>query len=503
MHVGHGRWAALGDSHLPRPGARRLRRRARVLHQRPRQPDGRRSATPSPSATCSSPTSWRSTAATLRPPARPSWRRTARPYVAGRGRRAPRDPPLHRCLHRRPGSGNAYGGDLHRRPGRSASARARRPQVAERRSAGRAHGSPSASAATRRCSRPSARTRATTCPLRLRRLDQRAQPSTSQGLRPAPAAVDRALARSSTSIGYLYRTDDGRRLWFQLHRLRRRQGPRPPARPTATTPTSASDVAYHWNKFQRVDHVHRHLGRRPPRLHRSASRPACHGPRVSHGQFEVPLGQLVNLLRTGQPVRMSKRKGTMVTFRRAPRRGRCRRHPLHAREHSSTNQTIDFDIDARQGAGQASPTPSTTCSTPTPAPAPSCARPPASPRPRQADLMGMDERRQPAPSMAPRTTSASSPIPTERSAVPASSPSSAGPHRRAAPATAPRSASPTTSRSSRPPSTAFYAACQVLPSEGRPVEHELVRARLAACDATRTVIALSLTMVGVAALQTM
>ena len=34
----HGRWAYA----LPHPGARRLRRGARVLHQRPRQPDGRR-----------------------------------------------------------------------------------------------------------------------------------------------------------------------------------------------------------------------------------------------------------------------------------------------------------------------------------------------------------------------------------------------------------------------------------------------------------------------------
>lgn len=49
----------------------------------------------------------------------------------------------------------------------------------------------------------------------------------------------------------------------------------------------------------------------------------------------------------------------------------------------------------------------------------------------------------------------------------------------------------------------FYAACQVLPSEGRPVEEGLSRARLAAVDATRRVLALSLTMVGVAALQTM
>lgn len=49
----------------------------------------------------------------------------------------------------------------------------------------------------------------------------------------------------------------------------------------------------------------------------------------------------------------------------------------------------------------------------------------------------------------------------------------------------------------------FYAACQVLPSEGRPVDEGLSRARLAACDACRRVLALTLTMVGVSAPQSM
>ena len=45
----------------------------------------------------------------------------------------------------------------------------------------------------------------------------------------------------------------------------------------------------------------------------------------------------------------------------------------------------------------------------------------------------------------------------------------------------------------------FYAACQVLPSEGRPVDPELTRARLAACDAVRSVLALVLSLIGVSA----
>ncbi|MDY4523161.1 MAG: DALR anticodon-binding domain-containing protein, partial [Atopobium sp.] len=46
---------------------------------------------------------------------------------------------------------------------------------------------------------------------------------------------------------------------------------------------------------------------------------------------------------------------------------------------------------------------------------------------------------------------------------------------------------------------AFYNNCQVLPSEGRPVDPELSRARLAACDAVRRVLALNLKMIGVSA----
>ena len=45
----------------------------------------------------------------------------------------------------------------------------------------------------------------------------------------------------------------------------------------------------------------------------------------------------------------------------------------------------------------------------------------------------------------------------------------------------------------------FYAACQVLPSEGHPVDPALVRARLGACDAVRSVIALCLSLIGVSA----
>ena len=46
---------------------------------------------------------------------------------------------------------------------------------------------------------------------------------------------------------------------------------------------------------------------------------------------------------------------------------------------------------------------------------------------------------------------------------------------------------------------AFYTVCQVLPSEGRPVDAAVSTARLAACDACRRVLALTLSLIGVSA----
>ncbi len=49
----------------------------------------------------------------------------------------------------------------------------------------------------------------------------------------------------------------------------------------------------------------------------------------------------------------------------------------------------------------------------------------------------------------------------------------------------------------------FYTVCQVLPSKGRPVDERLSKARLAAVDATRRVLALTLELCGVHAPQSM
>jgi len=110
----------------------------------------------------------------------------------------------------------------------------------------------------------------------------------------------------------------------------------------------AADIAYHWDKldvrgFDRVidiwgaDH-HGYV----PRMKAAVAA-------LGHeGQLDVVIGQLVNLLRGGEPVRMSKRTGEMVTFEEllddvgpdAARYWFLRR---------STDQQVDFDIElARQ-----------------------------------------------------------------------------------------------------------------------------------------------------------
>jgi arginyl-tRNA synthetase len=114
----------------------------------------------------------------------------------------------------------------------------------------------------------------------------------------------------------------------------------------------AADIAYHWDKldvrgFDRVidiwgaDH------------HGYVARMKAAVAALGHeGQLDVVIGQLVNLLRGGEPVRMSKRTGEMVTFEEllddvgpdAARYWFLRR---------STDQQVDFDIElARQQSAE-------------------------------------------------------------------------------------------------------------------------------------------------------
>ena len=154
------------------------------------------------------------------------------------------------------------------------------------------------------------------------------------------SAVDRALAKLD-ELGYLFRDEAGA-LWFRSTEFGDDKD-RVLIKTNGEYTYFASDVAYHWNKFQRVDHVidlwgadHHGYIKRIQSVCEALGYP---------DQFEVVLGQLVNLLRDGTPVRMSKRKGTMVAFDELLEEvgADATRYTLVAK---SNNQMIDFDIEA-------------------------------------------------------------------------------------------------------------------------------------------------------------
>ena len=154
------------------------------------------------------------------------------------------------------------------------------------------------------------------------------------------SAVDRALAKLD-ELGYLFRDEAGA-LWFRSTDFGDDKD-RVLIKTNGEYTYFASDVAYHWNKFQRVDHVidlwgadHHGYIKRIQSVCEALGYP---------DQFEVVLGQLVNLLRDGVPVRMSKRKGTMVAFDELLEEvgADATRYTLVAK---SNNQMIDFDIEA-------------------------------------------------------------------------------------------------------------------------------------------------------------
>ena len=152
--------------------------------------------------------------------------------------------------------------------------------------------------------------------------------------------VDRAFNKLD-KMGYLYKTDDGA-LWFKSTALGDDKD-RVLIKSNGEYTYFASDVAYHWNKFQRDDYSidlwgadHHGYIARVTNVCDALGYP---------GKFEVDLGQFVNLLRNGEPVRMSKRKGTMITFQELIDEVGvdATRYTLVSK---SSNQTIDFDIEA-------------------------------------------------------------------------------------------------------------------------------------------------------------
>ena len=299
--------------------------------------------------------------------------------------------------------------------------------------------------------------------------------------------VERAYDKLD-KMGYLYRTDDGA-LWFKSTEFGDDKD-RVIQKTNGDYTYFSSDIAYHWNKFQRVDRVldiwgadhHGYIAR---------VRAVCDALGYP-GQLEVPLGQFVNLLRGGKPIRMSKRKGTMITFRElidevGPD---ATRYTLISR---SSNQTIDFDIDAVKEKSQSNPVyyvqyaHARICS---------ILRRAAGVSVEQGDLMTMENVALKAIGGEP-VNYALLTDPTELQLARKLSELEdliAGCARDRAPFRLTHYLEELASDFH-----GFYAACQVLPSEGRPIEPELTRARLAACDAVRSVLALVLSLIGVSA----
>lgn len=298
--------------------------------------------------------------------------------------------------------------------------------------------------------------------------------------------VHRAFAQLE-SMGHLYRTDDGA-LWFRSTAFGDDKD-RVLVKSNGEYTYFASDVAYHWNKFQRVEHVidiwgadHHGYIKRVDAACEALGYP---------GQFEVLLGQLVNLLRNGEAVRMSKRKGTMVTFDELLHEvgADATRYTLVSK---SSNQMIDFDIELVKRQDNTNPVyyvqyaHARICS---------ILRRAAGVSLDDALGMGMD---------AVARTAVGDEVDygllTDATELALSRKLSefpdlvAGCARDRAPFRITHYVEDLAGLFH-----SFYTQCQVLPSKGRPVDEDLSRARLAVCDAVRLVISLSLGLVGVSA----
>ena len=299
------------------------------------------------------------------------------------------------------------------------------------------------------------------------------------------SAVDRAFARLRDQ-GYLFEKDGA--LWFRSTDFGDDKD-RVLVKENGEYTYFASDVAYHWNKYERVDHVIDVWG---ADHHGYIARVRAVTDALGYeGKFEVLLGQLVNLLRNGQPVKMSKRKGTMVPLRELLDEvgADATRFTLVSK---SSNQMIDFDIEAVKRQDNTNPVyyvqyaHARICS---------ILRRAAGVTDAEAAELGMDAVAERACSLDCDLSVLTDPTEAALARKLGEFPGLVeGCARDRAPFRMTHYAQELAGAFH-----AFYTVCQVLPSEGRPVDASLSHARLAACDAVRRVLALTLTLVGVSA----
>jgi arginyl-tRNA synthetase len=298
--------------------------------------------------------------------------------------------------------------------------------------------------------------------------------------------VDRAFERLD-KMGYLYKTDDGA-LWFKSTAFGDDKD-RVLIKSNGEYTYFASDVAYHWNKFQRDDYSidlwgadHHGYIARVTNVCDALGYP---------GKFEVDLGQFVNLLRNGEPVRMSKRKGTMISFQELLDEVGvdATRYTLVSK---SSNQTIDFDIEAAKKQESSNPVfyvqyaHARICS---------ILRRAAGVSEEEAVELGMEEVAKKAIGdsydLSLLTDPAEAALARKLSEFPELV---AGCARDRAPFRITHFCEELASAFH-----GFYQHCQVLSSENRTVDADLSRARLAAIDAVRINLEVALSLIGVSA----
>lgn len=163
------------------------------------------------------------------------------------------------------------------------------------------------------------------------------------------SAVDRSLAAMDEK-GYIYEKDGA--TWFRSSAFDDEKD-RVLIKANGEMTYFMSDVAYHYNKMERgFDHLiniwgadhHGYIARCEAML-------AAWG---YPGALEIMLGQLVNLFRDGKPVRMSKRTGEMITFEELIDEVGvdATRYLMLAK---SSDQAIDFDIEVAKKKDASNP----------------------------------------------------------------------------------------------------------------------------------------------------
>ena len=154
----------------------------------------------------------------------------------------------------------------------------------------------------------------------------------------SPNKVEAALAVLRAG-GYLYEADDA--LWFRSTDFGDDKD-RVLVKADGTYTYFAPDIAYHKDKFDRgFDRVIDIWG---ADHHGYVTRMQSAVSALGHkGKLDIVIGQLVNVLRDGVPVRMSKRTGEMITFEELVDEvgADATRYWFLRRD---TDQTVDFDI---------------------------------------------------------------------------------------------------------------------------------------------------------------